>query len=142
MLDNILDTVKQYAKEAVQGSSDIADDKKDLAFQTTASTLVDGIKDFFAEGDFISKITELFSENGGSLFDKLKGNLSSALTDKVGLDASAASGFAASVLPSIKQAISDKANSFSIDGIVNAITGKNGEKDGGIIDTISDFFKK
>lgn len=150
MLDGIIDKVKEYAQEAIQGSADIADDKKDLALQTTSDTLVDGIKDFFSgDGSIIDKAKDLFSEEGG-FFDGIKDKVSVALSEKVGLDASQVDGFVSSFIPNIKQVLSDKfsLDNFSFDGIVEAITGveddpatPENEAKSGILGKIAGFFK-
>lgn len=150
MLDGIIDKVKEFAQEAIQGSSDIADDKKDLALKTTSDTLVDSIKEFFSgDGSIVDKAKDLFSEEGG-FFDNAKDKVSAALTG-VGIDASQVEGFVSSFIPNIKQALSDKfsLDNFSFDGIVEAITGAEddpatpeNEAKSGLLGKITSFFKK
>ena len=151
MLDGIINQVKEYAQEAIQGSSDIADDKKDLALQTTSDTIVDSIKEFFAgDGNILDKAKDLLSEEGG-FFDNLKDKISGTLSEKVGLDASQVDGFVSLFIPKIKQVLSDKINldNFSFDGILDVITEGNDSapasgksEKGGLLGLITSFFKK
>lgn len=139
MLEQILDKVKDFAQDAVSGSSDISDDKKGLAAQATTDTLVDGFKSFFADGNFLDKAKELLSGGGGDLFDKIKDNLGSALT-KVGVDASSATNFATSIIPSLKETITSKFNldSFNVSDVIENFTGKDAS--GGILSKLKSLF--
>lgn len=151
MLDGIINEVKEYAQEAIQGSTDIAEDKKDLALQATSTTIVDSIKEFFGgDGNILDKAKSLLSEEGG-FFDNLKDKISGTLSEKVGLEASQVEGFVSSFIPNVKKVLSDKISleSFSFDGIIDAITeetaptsasGKTEKK--GLFGMIAGFFKK
>lgn len=151
MLDGIINEVKEYAQKAIQGSSDIADDKKDLALQTTSDTIVESIKDLFAgDGNILDKAKDLLSNEGGFL-ENLKDKISVTLSDKVGLDASQVDGFVSTLIPQLKQVLSDKINldNFSFDSIIDSITEENGSEStsekvekGGLFGLITRFFKK
>ncbi|MFV0468937.1 MAG: DUF937 domain-containing protein [Dysgonomonas sp.] len=143
MLDGIVDLVKKEALGVISNNTDVPDDKKEVAVETTTSALVDGFKEHFTL-DNLSSITSLF--NGGSdtngLENSLQSSVISALTDKVGLNKDVATSISSAVIPALFGLLSKKSNdendSFSIESLVNSLTG--GKSSGGILGALKGLF--
>ncbi|MFV0506263.1 MAG: DUF937 domain-containing protein [Bacteroidales bacterium] len=150
MLDGILDLVKDQAMKAIGGNTDVPEEKKEDAINTTTSTIVDGLKDQMSSGN-LDSIMGLF---GGSksdvtnnpLVSSLQNSVVSALGKKVGLNPSICSSIASAVVPTLIGMISNKEkdpnDSFSIASLVGSFAGQQGGKKGGLLGGLSNLFGK
>ncbi|SBW05713.1 DUF937 domain-containing protein [uncultured Dysgonomonas sp.] len=145
MLDGIIDLVKDQALGAITNNAGVPADKKEAAVETTTSAVVNGLKDQLTP-DNLSNILGMFS--GGStsssnLTSGLQSSVVSALSDKVGLSPAVANSIASTVIPAIMGLISKKHNdsndSFSLESLVESVTGKQG---GGILGALGGLFGK
>lgn len=142
MLDGILDLIKTQAQEAV-ATAGVPADKQDAAVETTASTIVDGLKENLSL-DNVSSIMGLFSGDSSSsvannsVINSIQGSVVSALSSKVGLSSDIANTIATTVVPALMGMLSQKSNdsgdSFDFGSLLQSFTGgKSGksEKSGG-----------
>lgn len=144
MLDSIINLVKNQALGAITNNAAVPADKKDAAVETTTSTIVDGLKSQLTPSN-LSNLTGLFGGNSGSsaITDSIQGSVVSALSEKVGLNKDIANSIASTVIPAVIGLISKKNNdandSFSLESLVESVTGK---KEGGILGALGGLFGK
>ena len=84
MLEGILDLVKEQVVPAIANNENIPADKRSAVVETTTTTVVEGLKEYFTP-DNISSITSLFSgEAGGSnIVSGLQNSVVNALSEKL-----------------------------------------------------------
>ncbi len=100
MLDQIMNLVKGQVSDAIGGMKGIPEEKKEAAVQTTAHSLLDGLK----QNATPSGLSSLLGLGGGGgsaagMSSGLEGGVVSALTSKVGLSPAIAQKIAATVIP-------------------------------------------
>lgn len=138
-----MNLVKGYATEAVSQNTNVPSEKKDLAVDTAVSALGSGIK------DNLPSLMGLFGGNSGSnsILTSLQNTVSNALVSKVGLNSGVSNAIASMLVPMVIKAISGKVNDpnetgFNLDSIVNAFSGGDKNKKGGILDALSNLLGK
>lgn len=145
MLNEIINLVKEEALGAITNNTAIPADKKEAAVETTTSTIVDGLKEYFTP-DNLSAITSLFSGGGSagdsSMMSNLQSSVVNALSEKVGLNKDVANSIASAVIPAIASLFSKKVNDpddkgFNIESLMGAFGGKGG---GGILGALGGLF--
>lgn len=145
MVENILSLVKDQVVKSIAGKVDIPSDKKQQAIDTTASSVLDGLKQQASAGD-ITDIISMFSDKSGSslinswLSKGVESTVVAALTSKVGLNKSTATTLAGVVVPAVLNMFLKKANdnsdsSFDVGSLIGMLTG--GSSSGGSSDTVS-----
>ncbi|MBB4036914.1 hypothetical protein GGR21_002828 [Dysgonomonas hofstadii] len=148
MLDQILNLVKDQAANVITNNSQVPEDKKDAAVETTTHAIADGLKSQLTSGN-ISNVMALFGgESGGSnaLSGSLQNSVVSALAEKVGLSQGVATTIASTVVPALISLVSKKHNdsndSFDLGSILSSFTGggDDGKKSGGLMDMIGGLF--
>lgn len=145
MLDNIINLVKEEALKSITNNADVPAEKKEAAVETTASSIVDGIKSQLSGGN-VSDLIGMFtggSKANSSLTDSIQTSVISALVEKVGLSKGVANTIATTVIPAVMAMISKKNNdssdSFDIGSIIESVSG---DKKGGLLDAIGGIFGK
>ena len=143
MLEGILDLVKEQVVPAIANNENIPADKRSAVVETTTTTVVEGLKEYFTP-DNISSITSLFSgESGGSnIVSGLQSSVVNALSEKLGLNKDVANSIASAVIPAIMSLFSQKANdpndeAFTIESLIGALGGKSG---GGLLGMLGGLF--
>ncbi|MDU1889333.1 MAG: DUF937 domain-containing protein [Dysgonomonas sp.] len=145
MLDGILDLVKGEVLGAIDNAG-VPAEKKEAAVETTASTIMNGLKDHFTP-DNLSAITNLFGggadAGGSSMVNSIQSSVVSALVSKVGLSQGVASAIASTAVSAVMSLISKKSNdsndSFSLQSLVESFAGSN---KGGLLGTLGHLFGK
>lgn len=135
MLENIMDLVKGYAKDAVNGNADIPEDKKDLTVETAISALGGGIKD---------NLSGLFNTESGdnTTLTNLQNTISSALVSKVGLNSNVSNLIASKLVPMVINTISGKVDDsngsgFNLDSVIKAFSAENLTEKSGLFGALS-----
>ena len=149
MLDGILDLIKDQALGAVTNNTDIPDDKKEAAVETTTSTIMDGLKNNLSFDNLSSLTGLLGGENSATsdntMVNSLQTSVVSALSEKVGLSKEVAGSIASTVVPALLQLLSKKSgdtnDSFSFESLLESFTGGSGKK-GGILGVLGKLFGK
>ena len=145
MLEGIVNLVKDQVLPAITNNAEVPADKKEAAVETTTSTIVDGLKEYFTP-DNLSAITSLFSGGGSagsnSIVTSLQGSVVNALSEKVGLNKEVANSIASAVIPAIMNLFSNKANDpndkgFDVESLIGAFSGKSG---GGLFGMLGGLF--
>jgi len=128
MLENLLALVKQHAGEAVVNNPAIPNEQNDAVILETTESITGGLQNMMASGG-ITDVLKMFSGQGGSsVTQNISAGVVQNLMNKFGLDQSAASGIAGSLVPGILQNLVSQTNdpgnsSFDIQGIFNSLSG-------------------
>jgi len=150
MLDEILNLVKNQASNVITNNSQVPEEKKDAAVETTTHAIADGLKSQLTAGN-ISNIMSLFGGGSGStnaLSSSLQNSVVSSLAQKVGLSPAVATTIASTVVPALISLISKKHNdpndSFDLGSIIGSLTGggnnTKSNSGGGLLDTLGGLF--
>ncbi len=143
MLEGIIDLVKEQVVPAIANNENIPADKRSAVVETTTSTVVEGLKEYFTP-DNISSITSMFSgESGGAnIVSSLQSSVVNALSEKLGLNKDIANSIASAVIPAIMSLFSQKANDpndegFTVESLIGALGGKSS---GGLLGMLGGLF--
>ncbi len=145
MFDNLLNLVKEHAGDAIINNPAIPNEKNDAAINTTASSIIDALKSQASSGN-LSGLTDLLkggNVNASSISSNVQSTVVTNLMKQFGIDNSAASGIASSMIPKVMESLVKKTNdpndsSFDVAGIMSAIGGGNAA---GILGKITSLFK-
>lgn len=137
MLENLINLVKENAKQAIIDNPAIPNEQNEAACETAATSIFDSLKNMVGNGG-LESVTQLFSNNGenhSSAVNEISGNVAGELMNKFGLENSAANGIVQSLIPTVMGQLTSKTNdpndnSFDLKSIVGSLTG--GEE-GGIL---------
>ena len=143
-----MNMVKGQVAQSIGGIAGIPEDKKAATIETTAHSLLDGLKSTAASGG-ISSLTSMLgmggkSSAGSGMGGGLESGVVSALTSKVGLSPAIAQKIATTAIPLVmslmkKRVDDDNEPGFSIESLVGGLTGKSG---GGIMNMLGGIFGK
>ena len=128
MLENLLELVKQHAGEAIVNNPAIPNEQNDAVIQETTQSITGGLQNMLASGG-ITDVLNMFRGHGSSsVTQHISGGVIQNLMNKFGLNQSAASGIAGSLVPGILQNLVNQTNdpgnsSFDIQGIFNSLSG-------------------
>ena len=144
MLNNLINLVKEHAGDAIINNPAIANKHKDAAIETTASSIMEGLKSQLGSGG-ISGLTSMFQGGGVGTNSSLVQNITQVvilnLSKKFGISSEVASGIAKSLIPTVMNQLVKKTNdpkdsSFDLQGVIGAVSGG-----GGIGSLLGKFFK-
>lgn len=155
MFEQLLDLVKQHGSAAITNNPDVPNDQNEAVAQTATTSIMDTLKNMVSGGG-LSSITNLFhSQSSGRdvsdhpVTQNVSSDLVTNLMNKFGFSSDKASGIANSLVPTIMNKLTGKANdpndsSFSLQGIISSLTGGGGAAGGGggIMDKIEGLFGK
>lgn len=153
MLDQILDLVKGQVADTLGGMPGVPEEKKSQAVETTAHSLLDGLKQY-ATSDNLSSITSMLGLGGsgsgmGAAPQGLESKIVSALTSKVGLSQPVAQKIASTVIPAVmslfrKKVDDDNEPGFNLESLLGSLGGKNsgGSSGGGLMGMLGGMFGK
>jgi hypothetical protein len=154
MLDNILDLVKGQVLPAITGNANIPENQKNAVVETTASSLLEGLKDQLIP-DNLNEVVNMFSGNSplshfgnAAMVQGIQSTVTSALTSKLGLNSGIASTIAGVVVPAVMKMFTNKVADenepgFNVQSLIEALTGgkSNGKSSGGgLLDMIGGLF--
>ncbi|MEQ1733862.1 MAG: hypothetical protein ABL940_09320 [Bacteroidia bacterium] len=162
MFENLLNLVKENAGEAIVNNPAIPNEHNDAAISQTATGIMDALKSQIASGKG-ADVAGLLSSSGNISSNPMVTNIVQSvagnLMTKFGLDATAANGIVASMVPNVLNSLTKKTNdpndkSFDLQGILSSVGGGNidvagligqvagGGKAGGIAGLIGKLFGK
>jgi hypothetical protein len=137
MLENLLDLIKQHAGEAIVNNPAIPDQHNEAAIASAGSSIMDGLKNMIASGN-TQDVVNLFNHQGGDIANtpaaqQISGGFIQDLMSKFGLGQGAASGIAASLIPTVLSHLVNKTNdpndsSFNIQSIIGSLVGGGGQQ--------------
>ena len=128
MLENLLELVKQHAGEAIVNNPAIPNEQNDAVIQETTQSITGGLQNMLASGGITDVLNMFRGQGGSSVTQHISGGVIQNLMNKFGLNQSAASGIAGSLVPGILQNLVNQTNdpgnsSFDIQGIFNSLSG-------------------
>lgn len=125
----------------------IPNEKNNAVIQEASSSVLSGLQKIISDGD-MSQLAGLFQGNNAQdtsnpAVQKITSELTGNLSEKLGIDSSAASGVASKLIPQILGSLIGKAknpndSSIEISDIVSAISGGSGSNSS-IMDAISTY---
>lgn len=136
MLEELFNLVRGTATESVVNNTDVPNEHNDAVIAEATNTVASGLRNMVAGGG-LQNILSLFG-NGGQqqsssllnnpIVNMMIGHFSGKLTNKFNLSGSQASSVANSLIPNVLNNLINKTNdpnnnSFSIEGLLNSITG-------------------
>tara|TARA_R110000868_G_scaffold340496_1_gene601158 strand:+ start:3376 stop:3939 length:564 start_codon:yes stop_codon:yes gene_type:complete len=147
MFEQLKQLAQQFGVDSVINNTAIPNEKNEAVLGEASNSILSGLQKIVSEGG-IDQLAGLFQGNNATnstnpVVEKLTQELSGNLGEKLGINASDASGVASKLIPQILGAIVSKAkdpndSSFEISDIIGAITGDAG-KNSGIMDAISTY---
>ena len=128
MLENLLELVKQHAGEAIVNNPAIPNEQNDAVIQETTQSITGGLQNMLASGGITDVLNMFRGQGSSSVTQHISGGVIQNLMNKFGLNQSAASGIAGSLVPGILQNLVNQTNdpgnsSFDIQGIFNSLSG-------------------
>jgi hypothetical protein len=148
MFKNLLELVKENAGEAIINNPAIPNKQNNAAIKKATSSLFKSLQGTAKTGG-VNSIKELFNEGGNvtssPVMNNISANVAGDLMKKFGLNKSAASNIVAILLPVVMSKLVKKTNdphdnSFSLDGIIGALSGKG--KLGGFLGSLKELLGK
>jgi hypothetical protein len=160
MLENLLDLIKENAGDTVINNPAIPNEHNEAVMVEAGHTITGGLQNMISQGN-LEGLMNLFHGGGGigannSTVQNISTDFKQNLFNKFGLNQSAASGVAGSLIPSVLQSLVGKTNdpndqSFNLQGILSQLSGGKGlegllgglsgsSATGGIMDKIKGLF--
>ena len=141
MLEELFNLVKGSATETVVNNPDVPNEHNNAVIAEATNTVASGLRNMVAGGG-LQNILSLFSggqqQNGKSLLNNpivnmMIGHFASKLSGKYGLGGDQAGNVANNLIPNVISNLINKTNdpndsSFSIEGLLNSITGGQSEQ--------------
>lgn len=146
MLEQLTQLVQQYGNETVVQNNTIPNEQNQAVLNETSDSIFSSLQKIASQGD-LSQLAELLqgkeiSKTNPTIIE-ISNSVSSSLTEKLGVNATAASGIT-SMIPQILGSLMGKANdpkdsSFTISDVLGAITGGDSAQNAGIMEAISTY---
>lgn len=146
MLEQLIQLAQQYGNDAIVKNNAIPNEQNEAVISEASSSILSGLQKIASEGG-VEQLAGLFQgnaaqDNSNPLVKQLSQQLSGSLGEKFGIDSSAASGVAESMIPQILGSLVNKAkdsnDSFQISDLIGAISGDSSQTTA-IMDTISKY---
>lgn len=150
MLEKIMSMVKGEVSDIVSGVSGIPEGQKEATVETTASSLVDSLKKYVT-GDNLSSLLSSFGKGGSGVSShtaSIERSVTSALTEKVGLQPDVARKIVSAVVPAVMSLFSKKVDDdnepgFNLGSLLGGLTGKSAGSGGaGLGDMLGNLLGK
>ena len=144
MLEHLTQLVQQYGNDAVVKNNAIPNEQNDAVMGEASNSILSGLQKIASEGG-VEQLAGLFQGNAAQdssnpVVQQLTQQLSGSLGEKFGIESSAASGVAGSLIPQILGSLVGKAkdpnDSFQISDLVNAISGGG---NGNLMEAVSKY---
>ena len=144
MLEQLTQLVQQYGNDAVVKNNTIPNEQNDAVMGEASNSILSGLQKIASEGG-VEQLAGLFQGNAAQdssnpVVQQLTQQLSGSLGEKFGIESSASSGVAGSLIPQILGSLVGKAkdpnDSFQISDLVNAISGGG---NGNLMEAVSKY---
>lgn len=146
MFEQLTQLVQQFGQEDVVKNSAVPNEQNEAVMEEAGSSIFSSLQKMASEGG-IEQLAGLLQGNNAQnasnpAVQQITQQLTGSLGEKFGLDSSAASGIAGSIIPKVLGGLVNKANdpndSFQITDLIGAISG-GGAQTSGIMDAISKY---
>lgn len=137
MFDQVMNTVKQYAAEAINNHPEVPADKKDAVAGEAGQSIAQSLQGLLTKGYNISDLAKGFGNNGqpaSPAADGMIANFISSMVQKFGFSPDKAQSIAATVIPFV---LSKLGNAGSLLGGKDG----NGPNLGGLAGSLGGLFK-
>ena len=135
MIDQIKDLVFQLTQKEIEGNSQIQNNVAGSVAQETGNSILQGIQSAVSEGNFsdilgLAKNMDIQSLATQPMVQKMIENLSSNLSQKVGIDGATSASIASGMIPQIlSKVLGSSNNGFNISDLLSSLTGDNNPLD-------------
>lgn len=146
MFEQLTQLVQQFGNDSVVNNNTIPNEQNEAVMNEASTSILSGLQKIASEGG-AEQLAGLFQGNNAQdasnpVVQKLTEQLTGNLGEKFGLDSSAASGVAGSLIPKVLGSLIGKAkdsndSSFQVSDLVNAISGGSGNS--GLMDAVSKY---
>jgi hypothetical protein len=132
MLEQLMDLVREHAQGAVVNNPAVPNEQNEAVIGAATESIASGLQQELANGNTEGVLSLLGGNSAASasnpVVSNISNNLVGTLLEKFNLDKGAATQLAATLIPTVLGALSNKTNdpsngSFSLDGILNSLTG-------------------
>jgi hypothetical protein len=146
MFEQLTQLVQQFGQDDVVKNSAIPNEQNEAVMEEAGSSIFSSLQKMASEGG-IEQLAGLLQGNNAQnasnpAVQQITQQLTGSLGEKFGLDSSAASGIAGSIIPKVLGGLVNKANdpndNFQITDLIGAISG-GGAQTSGIMDAISKY---
>ena len=141
MIDQLQQIIQQITEKEVSGNANVKNELAGNVAQETGSSLMEGLKSAISNGN----MTEIMGMMNNTDVNSLTSNpvvkniiemLTSKLTKNVGIDASASSGLAGSIIPQLLSMVLGGKGNFNITDLIGSLTGGSSAGGGSILDSL------
>jgi uncharacterized protein YidB (DUF937 family) len=146
MLDQLIKLVKEHAGTAIIDNTDVPNEKNDAVINTTASGIMDHLKNLAGHGGMnnVTSLLQQGSYGNGSEVSNMSNNIASQIAKSFGIESSKAQGIVEQLIPTVINSLSNKTNdpnddSFTMQGILGSLTSGPGGL-GGMMDSFKKMF--
>lgn len=139
MLDQLMEIVKQQAQGSVVENNAVPNEQNDAVMEEARNSIFGGLQNMLANGQTTELAALLKGEKDptqdSNTMNMLSGDFINNITQKLGIDSSAASGIAASLIPMVLSQLSSSAkdpnnNSIDFGSILSSLRGGSGNSGG------------
>ncbi len=146
MLEQLINLVKEHAGNDIVNNNDVPNEHNDAVIETTAGGIMDHLTSLAGSGG-LDSIKSMFSVDQPASATEVSGmssGIAQTISSKFGIDASKAEGIVKNLIPTVMNNLSKKTNdpndnSFSMEGILGALTGGSGGLSG-VMDGLKKMF--
>jgi len=132
MFDELINLVKEHAGAAISDNAAIPNEHNDAVAGEASNSIIDGLKNAIANGnsaDVTSLMNGDHTVQDSPVAQNIQGNFVQTLMSKFGLNESAATGAASTIIPTVLSKIAggngNGAGGFDLNGILSKFTGGN-----------------
>jgi hypothetical protein len=135
MLENILNLVREHAGEAIVNNPAIPNENNEAVTAEAGNSIMEGLQNMISQGK-AQDLLSMFSHPSGDFqsnpaVQNISGGFIQNLISKFGINPSAATGVASTLIPTVLQNLVHKTNdtadsSFSLESILGNLTGGQG----------------
>ena len=147
MFEQLTQLVEQFGQQDVVQNSAIPNEHNEAVMQETGSTILSGLKNALEQSGGLEQLGGLLGGGSADSSNPVVSGITTQLVEnlgsKFGIDASAASGLATSMIPKILGSLIGNAKDANVSGfqmsdLIDAISG-GGAQGGGLMDAVSKF---
>lgn len=139
MIDQLQQIIQQITEKEVTGNANVNNELAGNVAQETGNSLMEGLKSAVSNGN-MSEImgmmnnTDVNSLTSNPVVKNIIEMLSSKLTNNVGIDSSASSGLAGSIIPQLLSMVLGGKGNFNVTDLIGSLTGGSSAGGGSILD--------
>lgn len=147
MLEQLTQLAQQFGTDAVVKNEAIPNEQNEAVLEETSNSIFSSLQKIATQSD-MSQIVGLLQgkdiDKNNPTVQKITSQVSSSLTEKLGLNSATATSTAAAMIPQILSSLIGKANdpndkSLNLSDLLNSLTGNGSAEHAGIMEAISTY---